>query len=79
MLEDGHESAYYRAVRVEVLNPKSITMGELYGEVNLLTLEWRDGVLGRLVRGAVSVSRGRVPVDFAHDIMIVLLVFFEMS
>ena len=56
MLEDGHESPYYRVVHVEVLNPKSITMGELYGEVNLLTLEWRDGVLGRLVRGAVSVS-----------------------
>ncbi|KAF0301061.1 Dynein heavy chain 6, axonemal [Amphibalanus amphitrite] len=54
MLEDGHESPYYRVVHVEVLNPKSITMGELYGEVNLLTLEWRDGVLGRLVRGAVS-------------------------
>ena len=78
MLEDGHESAYYRAVRVEVLNPKSITMGELYGEVNLLTLEWRDGVLGRLVRGAVSVSRDRVPLYFVQVGMIVLLAFFEI-
>ena len=58
MLEDGHASPYYRAVHAEVLNPKSITMGELYGEINLLTLEWRDGVLGRLVRAAVSVGDG---------------------
>ncbi|UYV81318.1 DNAH6 [Cordylochernes scorpioides] len=47
-------SPYYQPVHTYVLNPKSITMGELYGEVNLLTLEWKDGLLGNIVRGAVQ-------------------------
>ena len=33
-----------------VINPKSITMGELYGETNPLTTEWKDGLMGITVR-----------------------------
>jgi hypothetical protein len=32
-------------------------MGELYGEVNKLTLEWRDGLMAISVRQAVQVER----------------------
>ncbi|CAI2733353.1 unnamed protein product [Schistosoma spindalis] len=40
----------YQPVKMYVLNPKSITIGELYGEVNKLTLEWHDGLLASIVR-----------------------------
>lgn len=36
------------------LNPKCVTMGELYGEYNLLSNEWKDGLASSLIRWAVS-------------------------
>lgn len=36
------------------LNPKSISMGELYGEYNLLTNEWTDGLASSIIRAAVA-------------------------
>ncbi|KAM9363597.1 dynein axonemal heavy chain 6 [Symphorus nematophorus] len=52
----GHmvNNPFYQPVKTYVLNPKSVTMGELYGEVNTLTLEWRDGLMALTVREAVS-------------------------
>lgn len=40
----------YQPVKMYSLNPKSITMGELYGEVNNITLEWHDGLMAFIVR-----------------------------
>ncbi|XP_063150960.1 dynein axonemal heavy chain 6 [Candoia aspera] len=51
--EAGEEHPFFQPVKTYILNPKSITMGELYGEVNNLTLEWRDGLMGLSVRAAV--------------------------
>ena len=50
------DDAFFMPVHTYVLNPKSITMGELYGEVNKLTLEWRDGLIAMTVRHCVNVS-----------------------
>ncbi|XP_053147968.1 dynein axonemal heavy chain 6 isoform X2 [Hemicordylus capensis] len=49
----GELHHFYQPVKTFILNPKSITMGELYGEVNNLTLEWKDGLMGLSVRAAV--------------------------
>ncbi|KAM6256563.1 LOW QUALITY PROTEIN: dynein axonemal heavy chain 1 [Porphyrio hochstetteri] len=46
----------YEAVRCFVLNPKSITMGQLYGEFNLLTHEWTDGILSSLIRRGAAAT-----------------------
>lgn len=41
-------------VHTYTFNPKCIKMGELYGEYNLLTNEWTDGLGSTLIRSAVA-------------------------
>ena len=36
------------------LNPKCVSMGELYGEYDPLTSEWKDGLASSLIRSAVN-------------------------
>lgn len=40
----------FQEVRFKVLNPKSISMGELYGEENVDTKEWTDGLASKIIR-----------------------------
>lgn len=54
--DDGVAEPQYKTVRMQTLNPKAISLDELYGYVNPMTLEWRDGLLGLAVRSAVNAS-----------------------
>jgi dynein heavy chain len=53
---DGAPSAdeSYQVVHTNILNPKCITMGELYGEFNEMTQEWHDGLAPTLMRANVA-------------------------
>ncbi|KAM3857822.1 dynein axonemal heavy chain 2 [Diretmus argenteus] len=44
----------FQLVREYPLNPKAVSLGELYGENNLSTNEWTDGVLSSLMRSACA-------------------------
>jgi len=47
-------------VNVSTLNPKCVTVGELYGEVNPTTMEWKDGLLSHIYRKYAKTSRGTI-------------------
>ncbi|XP_056004113.1 dynein axonemal heavy chain 6-like isoform X1 [Ostrea edulis] len=50
----GETNPFYQPCHTHVLNPKSITMEELYGGINKLTLEWSDGLMAMTVRSCVQ-------------------------
>ena len=45
---------WYKNVQTFKLNPKSVTMFELFGFVNVLTNEWADGIVAKIIREAVT-------------------------
>jgi len=48
------EKGDFTKVHTHILNPKAITMGQLYGWINEQTKEWTDGVLANIVRETVK-------------------------
>ena len=46
-------------VKIKILNPKSISMGELYGEENKDTKEWTDGLASKIIRKFVEDKKKR--------------------
>ncbi|KAH9507168.1 Dynein heavy chain 6, axonemal [Bulinus truncatus] len=54
LFNKGVDNDFYQPVHVYILNPKSITMNELYGGVDKQTMEWKDGLMGLTVRFCVN-------------------------
>lgn len=48
----GSRDERFQNVKMNLLNPKAISMGELYGEVNPISQEWHDGLASKLMRSA---------------------------
>ncbi|XP_046821789.1 dynein axonemal heavy chain 2 [Vespa crabro] len=48
------EKPGYNAVHVYPINPKALNLSELYGEYNLSTGEWLDGVISSIMRKTCS-------------------------
>jgi dynein heavy chain len=50
--DQGVHGFAYEKVKIFQLNPKSITMGQMYGEVDSNTMEWKDGIMSTMYRSA---------------------------
>ncbi|CAF5210899.1 unnamed protein product, partial [Rotaria magnacalcarata] len=52
----GHNLFFYIEIQSEQdieeypINSKAVNLGELYGQFNLTTNEWNDGILSRIMR-----------------------------
>ncbi|KAI6649612.1 Dynein heavy chain 1, axonemal [Oopsacas minuta] len=46
----------YQEVVTYCLNPKTVTLSDLYGEYNVFTNEWRDGLLPNLMKQSTAVD-----------------------
>lgn len=44
----------YEKIQVYTMNPKAITMGQLYGDSDILTGEWTDGILATIMRTCIE-------------------------
>jgi len=54
LTKNPDQAKLFKGVESQVLNPKSITMDELYGKFDVLTQEWKDGLASKIIREFVQ-------------------------
>lgn len=52
--EQNQGNEAFQTVVSYTLNPKVVSIGELFGEYDALTNEWKDGLASSLIRSAVN-------------------------
>lgn len=55
LYDKGVQGTLFNRVQLKIINPKSVTMGQLYGETDRATQEWKDGVLAVAFRHLAQV------------------------
>ena len=56
--QEHREDPWHKPVEIRTLNPKAVRMGELFGETNIFTNEWKEGIVSKLVKDAVNEMEG---------------------
>ena len=54
--EKGLSGTLFNKIHTRNINPKSVTMGQLYGENDKATQEWKDGVLQLLFANWLQIA-----------------------
>lgn len=54
LYEEGSRDFLHKVVVEFRMNPKSVSLQELFGSVNVLTKEWTDGIVSKLMKEAVE-------------------------
>ncbi|CAM9561684.1 unnamed protein product, partial [Chrysoparadoxa australica] len=52
LADEDQPTTQHKEITISVLNPKSVSVGDLYGQLNQFTQEWRDGLASDLIRNA---------------------------
>lgn len=64
---------YYKNCDIGIVNPKAITMGQLYGAFDAISYEWTDGIASTIFRNfAIDASENR---KWVHTTTVIITMY----